>query len=296
MLSNNIKVTKKFHEQLESLLSKHEFAKTEEFCLSKENSSEVSENGWDLLSLLMDFLKENKVEESNAIYFDRIFEHIATVSNQKEIFLGILEQFDPLVSSNLLLMLFSSLTKCCHELIKKDIFVQSNNIEMVFSTLSYYMESINLPNYTDFKPGHNIEPAEEAYLCKFLLKCVCFTSYLYTEIFDKLENKSPKAFKDVEGTFISFCCVLLERLSHLDLEENSTLNEKVPLVKDGRKSIQVACSICELIRKLKPPHVLFQTFLWSEFSSQPTNIAEERKVCVLARAVYLYLNFVKLNV
>ena len=40
---------------------------------------------------------------------------------------------------------------------------------MLFSTLSYYVESLNLPNYSKFEPQQNDELPEEKMISEYVL-------------------------------------------------------------------------------------------------------------------------------
>ena len=61
---------------------------------------------------LMNYLKEKKVNKNSFENFETIFIYITSISNSKEIFLSLLEQFDPMIDSDLVQLLFSALTKC----------------------------------------------------------------------------------------------------------------------------------------------------------------------------------------
>ena len=60
----------------------------------------------------MSFLKDEKVEKENLKLFEDVFRHIASKSNPKEIFLCLLEQFDPMVELDIVELLFSAVKTC----------------------------------------------------------------------------------------------------------------------------------------------------------------------------------------
>ena len=57
----------------------------------------------------MDFLKNEKVENENLKCFQDIFLRISTVASCKEMHLGILEHFDPMVELDIVELLFPAL-------------------------------------------------------------------------------------------------------------------------------------------------------------------------------------------
>jgi len=60
----------------------------------------------------MSFLKKERTEEEDLKYFQDIFQLITVNANHKEMFLGLLEQFDPLLEFDLVKLLFPALKTC----------------------------------------------------------------------------------------------------------------------------------------------------------------------------------------
>lgn len=57
----------------------------------------------------MNHLKETKIAEPNLVILENIFNYISEISNAKELVLGILEQFDPMVELEIVEMLLPPL-------------------------------------------------------------------------------------------------------------------------------------------------------------------------------------------
>ena len=61
---------------------------------------------------MMAFLKAEKIEHDDLKVFEDTFAYISTISNCKEFFLGLLEQFDPMVELDIVKLLFPALKIC----------------------------------------------------------------------------------------------------------------------------------------------------------------------------------------
>jgi len=70
---------------------------------------QVSQIGCRLLSLVFDHLKENPVEDNSLHVYGEALQHIVEKSAPKDLYLALLELFDPMVELNLIMILFPAL-------------------------------------------------------------------------------------------------------------------------------------------------------------------------------------------
>ena len=283
------------------------FHDLKEFCCGKDNFNQVLENGWDIFSLLMNFLKEETVTDENLHYFEDIFSYISSISNPKEMLLAILEQFDPMIELALINLLFPALTTCCKKLMQ-DRKNRCQTLKMLSSSLHYYAESLNLPSFSEDTDVDNSGNIEAKKIVMYIEQCIFFGNNLLSEIFSHNgQHNEKRHLQDVKLELVQFCCGLLERLSYLNVDSYSTMSqstqpnclsvlensESVYLSKRECSGTQVANKLCFFIRRFVSPFELFNLVSWRWWWKGDEKLStEEREQVEMSRAVYVYLNVV----
>ncbi|XP_076806501.1 glomulin-like isoform X2 [Clavelina lepadiformis] len=314
--------TLNFMSQVKQIIKEGNISQLKNFCSDKENEEQViiftmSDfnvicSSLDLVSCFMDYLKDHEANDQDMENFGDLFSHISYISNEKELILGFLEQFDPMVEFDIINCLFPGLEIVCAKIMERDKANQTYHLNMVFSSFVYYAESLNLPKYDNYDPMEEYpERAEELKLAKFMKKCTEVGRSMLEIIQQQFQQKEihKNHIKAVNCEFFNLCIGLLERLSRLNLEELTCTESAEKLI--GKKSkdqnsvsqgphaeprlvLKTASDVCSLLHSLHCPWTMHCNMTWKNLISSDRKLSQEEfDRLELARGCYLYLIFDK---
>ncbi|XP_039273683.2 glomulin-like [Styela clava] len=261
---------------------------------NKEAETVIRPVAWELIGSTISFLRENAISENLKTY-EKCLEKIAGFAVPKDVYLGILEQFDPSIESMYVELLMPALSNVLEKLALNDIDACITVLETTFSTLSYYLESLNIPKYEDFDPTlKRTKKFEAQKIESFISKYIDLLNPVVREIYSK-NNQISSNILQFESYMFQFLCNLLIMLGQVDLDEplpdkeNDSIRENV--IFPGTSKI--CCDVMLKITHFHSPNVLWHIVNW--YKLQP---AEERsmeakfeivKQVDRARACYVFL-------
>lgn len=271
------------------------------------NVDKVKENGWHVIDTVMDFLKSSDVSQSEFQVYMDIISKVAEITPPKEVYLGILEHFDPHVELVLVMNLLPPLGIVFERLSKEDIKSCLLSFDMAYTALYYYIDSLNIPEYKAYEPVNSNSMEHEAVnIFEIILKVLSVLSNPLETVLKSSEHFQKSDLKSSYDTFIKesfrFFCNLLSTLNKLDLDlhvdettptkspsESDTMDtENIPNVK------QLFVSLFSLIHSFYSPTVLITNQYWIgrfyTYRSDDEDAQEDEiKQSENARACYLYL-------
>lgn len=252
-------------------------------CIVSNEGNEIQSIAWELLGLIVDHLKEQQISNAEDLQtYEDCFVRITEVCSPKDLYLGVLEHFDPNTQARYAELLIPALSAIIHRLLIENDDACATVLEITYSTLDYYLDSLNLPSYETFEPDSTTEESHEAIqMVRFIQKIISLFEPVISAL--KMALQGTEKFSQYQAHTFRFMCNCLVKLGQIHLSSQS--------------SLYLCENIMELTSMFYSPTFLFSSTNWK--CTQPEEERSEESAIEVAkqvergRACYLHLLFCK---
>jgi len=201
---------------VENLLSEAKLEKLKEICCNEDNRLKVIESSMEIFKSVFTHFLEHKTSDEDRDVIKHLYSYLAEVANAKDMVYAVLEYLDPSSDLDAFDLLMPCLTIICRKTLKTDIKHIRNTIGMSLSSITYYGESINMPNY---ESAPSSQPnSDESKLYRFMDTAVSLASTILKDLLDQKADEA-RDFSGVIREFFAFGAELLCLLVNLDMDK-----------------------------------------------------------------------------
>lgn len=182
----------------------------------RNNKKDLGTAAWDVLASFMMYLKENHITKNLVAYGECVCELIKA-SSPKEVYIGVLEQYDPSTDFRYIEMLHPALELILTKYVESEPNSCAVSFETTLSTMLCYLDTFNKPEFEYYDPTEPLDKVYENLKClKYMERTLSLIRPATTNLL--LRRKEIKKVARFKSFCFQFTCHFSMMLPRLDTD------------------------------------------------------------------------------
>lgn len=182
----------------------------------RNNKRDLGTAAWDVLASFMMYLKESHITKNLVAYGECVCD-LVKASTAKELYIGVLEQYDPATDFRYIEMLHPALELILTKYVQSEPNSCAVSFETTLSTMLCYLDTFNKPEFDYFDPTEPLEKVYENLKClKYMERTLSLIRPATTNLL--LRRKEIKKLAKFKSFCFQFTCHFAMMLPRLDTD------------------------------------------------------------------------------